>query len=107
MLFEHHEVNVLRDILLVQKRELETRLQEPYVERKVSRPPDLRDDLIQVITGPRRSGKSFYAVHLLRQAGSFGYVDFDDERFAMLGDYDRIVSAGNGVYRNSRHLLLD
>jgi hypothetical protein len=36
MLFEHHEVNVLRDILLVQKRELETRLQEPYVERKVS-----------------------------------------------------------------------
>ena len=103
----HYEVNALRDILLVQKRELETRLQEPYVERKVSRPPDLRDDLIQVITGPRRSGKSFYAVHLLRQAGSFGYVDFDDERFAMLGDYDRIVSAVNGVYGNPRYLLLD
>ena len=75
---------MLRDILLVQKRELETRLQEPYVERKVSRPPDLHDDPIKVITGPRRSGKSFYAVHLLRQTGSFGYVNFDDERFGAM-----------------------
>jgi len=64
-------------------------------------------DLIKVITGPRRSGKSFYAVHLLGQAGSFGYVNFDDERFATLGDYDRIVSAVNGVYGNPRYLLLD
>ena len=103
----HYELGMLRDIILTQKSELENRLQEPYVERKVSTPPDLQNDLIQVITGPRRSGKSFYAVHLLRQIGSFGYVNFDDERLTTLSDYDQIVSAVNGIYGNPRYLFLD
>jgi len=97
----------LRDIILIQKRELENRLQELYVERKIPTTPDLRNDLIQVITGPRRSGKSFYAIHLLRQTGSFGYVNFDDERLTTLSDYDQIISAVNSIYGNPRYLLLD
>lgn len=85
-------------MVLIQKREFENRLQESYVERKVTTPPNLQNDLIQFITGPRRSGKSFYAVHLLRRTGSFGYVNFDDERPATLSDYDQIVSAVNEIY---------
>ena len=103
----HYGIKMLRDIILIQKRELENRLEELYIPRKVSKPPNLRNDLIQVITGPRRSGKSFYAVHLLRQTGSFGYVNFDDERLATIDDYDQIVSAVNEIYANPRHLLLD
>jgi len=98
---------MLRDIVLVQKRELEGRLQERYIERKIPLPWDLGNDLIKVITGPRRAGKSFYAVHLLQQTGSYGYVNFDDERLTAVGDYDEIVSAVNAVYGNPRYLLLD
>jgi predicted AAA+ superfamily ATPase len=98
---------MLKDIVLVQKRELEDRLQERYIERKMSVPWDLGDDLIKVISGPRRSGKSFYAVHLIRQTGSYGYVNFDDERLASVGDYDEIVSAVNVVCGNPRYLLFD
>jgi len=98
---------MLRDIVLVQKRELEDRPQERYVERKVLVSWDLGDDLIKVITGPRRAGKSFYAVHLIQQTGSYGYVNFDDERLAAVGDYDEIIGAVNTVYGNPRYLLFD
>ena len=103
----HYKLNMVRDIILIQKREFENSLKERYVERKVQKPPNLQNDLIQVITGPRRSGKSFYAVHLLHQSGSFGYVNFDDERLAAPGDYDQIISAVNEIYANPRYLLLD
>jgi hypothetical protein len=98
---------MLKDIVLVQKRELEERLRETYVERRMSVSWDLGDDLIKVITGPRRAGKSFYAVHLIQQAGSYGYVNFDDERLTAIGDYDEIVSAMNTIYGNPRYLLFD
>ena len=98
---------MLRDIVLLQKRELESRLQETYVERKMSISWDLGDDLIKVITGPRRSGKSFYSVHLIQKTGSYGYINFDDERLTAVEDYDEIVSAVNAVYGHPRYLLFD
>ena len=98
---------MLRDIVLVQKRELENRLQETYVERKIPLPWDLGNDLINLITGPRRAGKSFYAVHLIQQTASYGYVNFDDERLTVIEDYDEIIGAVNTVYNNPRYLLFD
>ena len=98
---------MLTDIVFVQKRELENRLQERYVERKIPIPLELENDLIKVITGPRRAGKSFYAVHLLQQTGSSGYINFDDERLTVIGNYDEIVSAVKAVYGNPRYLLFD
>jgi uncharacterized protein len=98
---------MLRDIVLLQKRELENRLQETYVERKMPLPWDLGTGLINLITGPRRAGKSFYAAHLIQQTGSYGYVNFDDERLTVIGDYDEIIAAVNTVYDNPRYLLFD
>jgi hypothetical protein len=98
---------MLKDIVLTQQRELEDRLKEPYVERKMLYRWALEDDLIKVITGPRRSGKSFYGLHLIQQTRSYGYVNFDDERLAGIGDYDGIISAVNAVYGNPRYLLFD
>ena len=98
---------MLTDVLLVQKREIENRFQETYVERKISIPWNIGDDLIKVISGPRRAGKSFFAIHLLQQTGSYGYVNFDDERLTALEDYDEIVSAVNTVYGNPHYLLFD
>lgn len=103
----HHGWNMLRDIVLLQKRELESRLQETYIERKMAVPLEVENDLIKVITGPRRAGKSFYGVHLLQQTGSYGYVNFDDERLIVVEDYDEIVSAVNAVYNKPRYLFFD
>lgn len=98
---------MLRDIILIQKREIENRFQDVYIERKISILWNLEDDLIKVISGPRRAGKSFYAIHLLQQTGSYGYVNFDDERLTAVEDYDEIVNAVNVVYGNPRYLLFD
>lgn len=98
---------MLKDVILTQRRELESRLEEPYVERKTIFNSDLGNDLIKVITGPRRSGKSFFGLHLIRQTRSYGYVNFDDERLVGIGDYNEIITGINAVYGNPRYLLLD
>ena len=97
---------MLRDVVELQRRELEARLQEPYVERQLAIP--LGDDsLIRVIIGPRRCGKSFLAMRSLGQAASRGYLNFDDERLVGLTDFDQLIAAVNAVCGNPRHLLLD
>lgn len=70
---------MITDILLLQKRQIEERLQEQYVERgfDIGR---ASQNLIKVVLGPRRAGKSFFAMHLVQRLNRFGYVDFDDER---------------------------
>jgi hypothetical protein len=98
---------MLKDVVLTQKRELENRRQEVYVERKLSAHLDLGNDLIKVITGPRRAGKSFYAAHLISQIGSYGYINFDDERLVAVEDYDEILGAIKAVYGNPHHLFFD
>lgn len=93
----------IKDALLQQKRELEAKLKEDYVERegnlKLSQP------LIKVIIGPRRAGKSFFALHFLKN--NFGYVNFDDERLAGLTNYDEIVTALNSLYHHPKEVLFD
>lgn len=97
---------MIRDILLLQKRELEKRLEEKYVPRDVSL-KGIDSDLIKVITGPRRAGKSFYAVHTLKMKGSFGYANFDDEKLVEVKDYEGIMSAIDSIYDNPEHVLFD
>ncbi len=98
---------MLKDVVLTQKRELENRLQEIYVERKLPDHFDFGNDLIKVIIGPRRAGKSFYAAHLIAQTGSYGYINFDDERLVAIEDYDEILGAIKAVYGNPQHLFFD
>ena len=109
MLYTQNRVTgetMLHDVVEMQKRELDGRLQERYVERQLAGP--LRDDgLIRVITGPRRCGKSFLAMRLLARFSARGYLNFDDERLTDVTDYDRLIAAVNEVYDNPRYLLLD
>ncbi|MBI5525456.1 MAG: ATP-binding protein [Deltaproteobacteria bacterium] len=97
---------MLQDLLLMQKREVESRLAEPYVVRDVGN-RSYDHDLVNVVMGPRRAGKSFFAVHLAKTLGNFGYVNFDDERLVREKDYDALVAAADAIYGNPRHLLLD
>ncbi|MBN2054359.1 ATP-binding protein [bacterium] len=97
---------MIRDILLIQKREIEHRLQETYIARRSDTVLGSHD-LVRVILGPRRAGKSFFAMHLVQSQGRFGYVNFDDERLVGLPDNDALVAAVDEIYDHPKHLLLD
>lgn len=97
---------MLQDILILQRREIDKRLKERYIEREV--PAGIMDtDLVKVIMGPRRAGKSFFGIHAMSRLGPFGYVNFDDEQLVDLKDYDALVAAVETVYGNTRFLLFD
>lgn len=97
---------MIRDIIIIQKRELEKRWEEPYLERGVPS-KKLSYATTKVITGPRRAGKSFFAMHMLRQWKRVGYVNFDDEKLVTIKDYDTIITTVNEVYQDPQHILLD
>jgi len=97
---------MIRDILLLQKRELEGKLREKYIDRGINQ-KKLNNDLIKVIIGPRRAGKSFFVIHMLNKLGRFGYVNFDDEKLVEIKNYDEIVTTVNSIYNNPRYLLFD
>ena len=97
----------VRDIILTQQRDLRRMLAETYLERDTTVNGPTDTSLIQVIIGPRRAGKSFFAIHHLDGGRNFGYVNFDDERLCGLADYDEIIAAVDAVYEKPKALLLD
>ena len=99
---------MIRDILLLQKRELERRRSEKFVERNTDYKTPLANDLVKVITGPRRAGKSFLGFNMLEGSGErFGYANFDDEKLVDTKNYDDIINALSSLYGNPRYLLFD
>jgi len=99
---------MIRDAIIEQQREMENRWTERYIERDASGRTADSGDLIRVITGPRRAGKSVFALHTLRkEVGKVGYVNFDDERLLGVSNYDDILNAVDLVYKQPDILLLD
>ena len=100
-------MNSLRDVVLTQKADIEAQQRRTYVERKLPPQAVTETDLIRVILGPRRAGKSTLAVHLLQKLGGGGYANFDDERLADLTEADALLAAIDEVYDRPRHILFD
>ncbi len=97
---------MVKETLIAQKQELDKKLKEPYVKRTADL-KKLKAPLIKVIIGPRRAGKSFFALHFLNKKGNFGYVNFDDEKLTEVKDYDTIVESMNTIYNNPKFILFD
>ncbi|MEW6528025.1 MAG: ATP-binding protein [Spirochaetota bacterium] len=97
---------MLRDIIITQKRELESKFLERYVERNIDYSL-FNNDLIKVIIGPRRAGKSFLGIHYLKNTNNFGYLNFDDERILEIKNYDEIITNIDAIYGNPKTLLFD
>jgi predicted AAA+ superfamily ATPase len=95
----------IKETLMLQRKEIEARLKERYIER--DKELKLNNTLIKVIIGPRRAGKSFFAIHFLNKKGKFGYANFDDERLAEIIDYNEIITALNSIYDNPELILFD
>ena len=81
---------MIRDILLGQKRELDAKKGQLYIKRE-SEIKSLQKNIIKVVTGPRRAGKSFFIMNSMKD--NFGYANFDDEYLTQEINYDEIVAA--------------
>ena len=60
---------------------------------------------IVIIVGPRRAGKTFYLYQIMTELGGLGvqraemlYLNFEDERLELEGDYDQIFDAYRELY---------
>lgn len=101
---------MLNNIVLKQKKEKEQLVSIPYVARtRYSFGKKWLDsNLIKVILGPRRSGKSVFSLMLLKDR-PFMYFNFDDEVLASVGgiDTDKLMTELHAVYGNIRTILFD
>jgi len=93
--------------LLRQKIDLEKLLGRSFVPR-VQLPAGekiLESNLVKVVIGPRRAGKSVYCLELLKDK-KFAYLNFDDKK--MIGaDEDEVFKILQGIYPQARYYLFD
>ncbi len=95
---------MLHDVIIQQKYERDKLISSDYIER--NQHLEISSGLINIIIGPRRAGKSFFALHSLAEQ-NFGYVNFDDERLIEIRNYDELINAVETVYSNPKILLFD
>jgi len=72
----------------------------PYVEKF------LNENIIKVITGPRRAGKSVFCMLLLKDK-EFAYLNFDDENLVKIKNYDELIKVLYEVYPNAKYFFFD
>jgi hypothetical protein len=66
----------------------------------------MQNNLIKVVVGPRRAGKSIFALQMLENL-DFAYLNFDDERLIGLSNYDELIKAIRQVYGETKNVLFD
>lgn len=94
--------------ILQQRQECERLQSLPHVKRQLRYDTTalLQSQVIKLITGPRRAGKSVYALMML-QGKRFAYLNFDDQKLLSLWDEDVAMSALDSIYPEYQFLLLD
>ena len=99
---------MLRTVVLKQKEERDALLQYEYVERiwKGNAEDYLSSNLIKLITGPRRAGKSVFALQLLKSK-KFAYLNFDDDMLLKHFDEELLWQLLLEIYPHFEYLLLD
>lgn len=101
---------MLRSTVLKQKQEKERLLSLPYIERTKEKEAKkwLSSDLIKVVLGPRRAGKSVFSLMLLKDQ-QFAYLNFDDE--SLPGEeklnLDELMSELRQAYGETKYILFD
>lgn len=98
----------MNSIIAAQRRERDELLSRPYIIRKSRYDAEsmLSNSFIKLITGPRRVGKSVYALQMLK-GRNFAYLNFDDKQLLDKWDEDLVMSVLGEVYNGYEYLLLD
>lgn len=99
---------MVKDILLQHKSERDKLLSRNYILREKLKFAQrfLDSDLIKIVTGSRRAGKSIFSMLFLKDR-NFAYLNFDDESFLKIKNYDEIVKAIFEVYPKAKFILFD
>ena len=98
---------MIKNIILQQKTEKENFFLKKYIHREKLNYAKkfLKNNLIKIITGPRRAGKSTFAM-LLLQDENFAYLNFDDELLKTINT-DEIIKGLFEIYKNPKYILFD
>lgn len=98
----------MNTIIQNQRKERDELLARHYLMRKSNTDVKtlLDNPMIKLITGPRRVGKSTYAL-LMLQGKNFAYLNFDDNLLLSAWDEDLVMRTLDEVYPNYEFLLLD
>ena len=98
----------MNTIIQNQRKERDELLARHYLMRKLNTDVKtlLDNPMIKLITGPRRVGKSTYAL-LMLQGKSFAYLNFDDNLLLSAWDEELVMRTLDEVYPNYEFLLLD
>lgn len=98
----------MKSIIFNQKAERDELMARPYQQRNTKYNVDelLASPLIKLITGPRRVGKSVFAL-LMLQGKNFAYLNFDDSQLLDNWDEDLVMSALDDTYPGYEYLFLD
>lgn len=100
---------MLKNTILRQKQEKERFLSLPYIERTKAQETKkwLDSDLIKVILGPRRAGKSVFSLMLLKDR-PFAYFNFDDETIPRENfDCEELLEELHVAYGETKTILFD
>ncbi len=104
------EKHLIKQILLEQKGEVADLFKERIVERECGQSTKkmFGADLVKVIMGVRRCGKSVLAHQSLRSQ-EYGYINFDDERLigATKEDLNNFLEVLQEIHPGFKYLLLD
>ena len=104
------DLRTLEQILSDQAEELTVKERHNYCLRHEESLIDLDSPQAQVVIGIRRCGKSTLCYNALRHAGvNFAYVNFDDERLAMLNsdDLNNVLETLYKINGSFDYLFLD
>lgn len=98
----------MKTVVLNQRKERDELLARPYLTRhtKYNQEELLGNPLIKLISGPRRVGKSTFALLLLK-AKNFAYLNFDDSLLLEHWDEELVMRLLDEVYPQYDYLLLD
>lgn len=98
----------MRNIILNQRKERDDLSSHQYLQRNTKYDSEelLANPLIKLVSGPRRVGKSVYALLLLR-GRNFAYLNFDDKLLLDNWDEELVMSVLDDVYAGYKFLLLD
>ena len=98
----------MKSILLQQRQERDYLASKNYLMRHVEINTDdyLKSNLIKVIIGPRRAGKSVFGLQML-QGKNYAYLNFDDNQLLKVFDESQITQVLQEVYPGFEFLMLD
>lgn len=98
----------MKTTILNQRSERDELMSRPYQQRHTKYDADelLQNPLIKLITGPRRVGKSVFAL-LMLQGKNFAYLNFYDNQLLEKWEEDLAMSALDDVYPDYDFMLLD